>query len=159
MASMELMWHLIAQYHTVEVANAVAKPFVHSEIRAAGVHQRVAADRRVGISNPNFVRVTRLMEANIETPMNQTTLARRAGLGKRQLERLFARYMDDAPYRYYLGLRLERARHLVRYSDLALYKAALACGFASAASFSRTFRDRFGHAPRRERQGGATRAE
>jgi AraC family carnitine catabolism transcriptional activator len=97
MASMELMLHLIAQHHTVEVANAVAEPFVHSEIRAAGVHQRVAADRRVGISNPNFVRVTRLMEANIETPMNQTTLARRAGLGKRQIERLFARYRDEAP--------------------------------------------------------------
>jgi AraC family carnitine catabolism transcriptional activator len=97
MASMGLMLHLIAQHHTVEVANAVAEPFVHSEIRAAGVHQRVAADRRVGISNPDLVRVNRLMEANIETPLNLTALARRAGLGKRQLERLFARYMEDAP--------------------------------------------------------------
>jgi len=97
MASMGLMLHLIAQHHTVEVANAVAEPFVHGEIRAAGVHQRMAVDRRVGIYYPNFVRVSRLMEANIETPLNLTALARRAGLGKRQLERLFARYMDDAP--------------------------------------------------------------
>lgn len=150
-ASMDLMLHLVARHHSVEVANSVAEQFLHSEIRDPAAHQRMAADRRAGVYNPELVRITEIMAENMETPLEIHELAARCGLGKRQLERLFARIMDTPPYRYYLRLRLERARHLVRYSHLPLNEVAVACGFGSAASFSRAYRAHFGQTPRSER--------
>ena len=126
---------------------------LHGEIRDSGAHQRMAADRRAGVYNPWLVRITEIMTENIETPLEIGALAAQAGLGKRQVERLFTRYMNEPPYRYYLRLRLERARHLVRYSDLLLHEVAIACGFGSAASFSRAYRAHFGQTPRSERSG------
>lgn len=150
--SMDLMLHLITHHHGVDVGNAVADQFVHSEIRAANVRQRMRADRRAGIYNSAVARVIDVMEAHVETPLALNDLAVLAGLGKRQMERLFTHYMNESPYRYYLGVRLERARQLARYSDLPLYQVGLACGFSSAAGFSRMYRSRFGHPPRVERK-------
>jgi AraC family carnitine catabolism transcriptional activator len=61
------------------------------------------------------------------------------------------------PHRYYLDLRLQRARALLQYSDLAVVEISVASGFASPAHFSRAYRSWAGKAPTEERrrtQGG-----
>ena len=56
------------------------------------------------------------------------------------------------PHRYYLDLRLQRARSLLQYSDLAVVEIAVASGFASPAHFSRAYRSWAGKAPTEERR-------
>jgi len=51
-------------------------------------------------------------------------------------------------------MRLERARHLLRYGALPVSEVAVACGFGSAAYFARAYRAHFGHPPRTERRDG-----
>lgn len=58
-----------------------------------------------------------LMENHIEEPMEIDEIASHVGVSRRQLERRFARYLNAAPNRYYLELRLTRARQLIIQSN------------------------------------------
>jgi transcriptional regulator GlxA family with amidase domain len=69
------------------------------------------------------------------------------------MERLFAKYLKKSPARYYVELRLNRARLLLLQTNMSVIDIALACGFVSASHFSKCYRDFFGKTPRRERAG------
>ena len=91
------------------------------------------------------------MEEGLEEPYSQTELARKANLSTRQLERLFRKYLQTTPTRYYLNLRLARARFLLRQTSMSILSIALACGFVSASHFSKCYREIYGRTPRAER--------
>ncbi|QXI18401.1 GlxA family transcriptional regulator [Pseudomonas hamedanensis] len=88
-----------------------------------------------------------LMENNIEEPMEIDEIASQTGVSRRQLERRFSRYLNAAPNRYYLELRLTRARQLIVQSDRSLTDVALATGFISYPHFYKRFKDLFGLSP------------
>lgn len=88
-----------------------------------------------------------LMEKHIEEPMEIDEIASQVGVSRRQLERRFARYLNAAPNRYYLELRLTRARQLIVQSDRSLTDVALATGFVSYPHFYKRFKDLFGLPP------------
>jgi transcriptional regulator GlxA family with amidase domain len=88
-----------------------------------------------------------LMENHIEEPMEIEDIASHVGVSRRQLERRFARYLNAAPNRYYLELRLTRARQLIVQSDRSLTDVALATGFVSYPHFYKRFKDLFGLPP------------
>ena len=75
------------------------------------------------------------------------------GLSRRQLERLFKKYLKSVPSRYYLDLRLQKARRMLRDTDQPAGEIALQTGFSSAAHFSTAYRNHFGMTPREERLG------
>jgi len=56
------------------------------------------------------------------------------------------------PTRYYLELRLARARQLLLQTNMSIVDVAFACGFVSAPHFSKCYRDHFGIPPRDERR-------
>ena len=91
------------------------------------------------------------MEANIEEPVSPSELARQVGLSTRQLERLFRRYLNRSPKRYYMELRLGKARNLLMQTDMSVINVALACGFASPSHFSKCYRSQYNSTPYRER--------
>lgn len=94
------------------------------------------------------------MEANIEDPISPARLALDAEMSPRQLERLFARYLGRSPKRYYMEIRLERARNLLLQTEMSVIEIALACGFASAAHFSKCYRATYGSTLSAARRGG-----
>jgi transcriptional regulator GlxA family with amidase domain len=87
------------------------------------------------------------MENHIEEPMEIDEIASYVGVSRRQLERRFARYLNAAPNRYYLELRLTRARQLIIQSNRSLTDVALATGFVSYPHFYKRFKDLFGLPP------------
>ena len=91
------------------------------------------------------------MEAAIEDPVSPATLAEDAGMSTRQLERLFRRYLGKSPKRYYMELRLGKARNLLMQTDMSVINVALACGFSSPSHFSKCYRAFYGRTPYRER--------
>jgi len=95
--------------------------------------------------------VIRRMEDSADEPISQAKLATAVGLSSRQLERLFRRYLDRTPTRYYLELRLARARLLLLQTDLSVLEVALACGFVSASHFAKCYREVYGRTPRDQR--------
>ena len=106
---------------------------------------------RLGVRHPKLLAVIQQMEENLEEPLARSELARSTGLSTRQLERLFRKYLNRSPARYYLELRLDKARLLLLQTNMSVIDVALACGFVSASHFSKCYRDFFGRTPRKER--------
>lgn len=89
-------------------------------------------------------KVLKRMSETLEQPMRIPELARAVNISERGLHRLFEAELHVTPGRYYLLLRLARARELAFYSDLPLVEIALRCGFASSMTLSRSFQKNFG---------------
>ncbi len=88
-----------------------------------------------------------LMHNNIDEPLKMEEVATCVGLSTRQLERQFCRHVNATPSRYYLELRLTRARQLLQQTNKSLADIAVACGFVSISHFRRCFREFFDVAP------------
>jgi transcriptional regulator GlxA family with amidase domain len=121
-------------------------------VRGAEERQRVALQARFGMLQPQLTEAVTLMEANIEEPLSTDDIAQLAGISRRQLERLFKQYLGILPSRYYLELRLKRARQLLRDTNHSIVQVGLMCGFSSGSHFSTAFGALFGNTPREERQ-------
>jgi len=150
-AAIDLMLNMIAMQHGHELAAQVADQFMHERIRDQHDHQRISLPARLGVRHPKLLAVIDQMEKNLEEPLSRSELARGTGLSTRQLERLFRKYLGRSPARYYLELRLNKARLLLLQTNMSVIDVALACGFVSASHFSKCYRDFFGHTPRKER--------
>ena len=154
-APMDMMLCEIRSKHGADLATRISEQYMCERIRDHNDRQRVPLTQRIGASQPKLAEAVSLMEANIEEPMTLDELSHHVGLSRRQLERLFQRYLHCVPTRYYLELRLERARQLLLQTSMPIVDIALACGFISAPHFSKCYRDTFSIPPRDERRRAA----
>ena len=150
-SSIDLMLKLIANDLGEELANAVADQLIYSSIRTDQDTQRLSIPTRIGVRHPKLSMVVQMMEANIEEPISPSVLAQDVGMSTRQLERLFRRYLNRSPKRYYMELRLQKARNLLMQTDMSVINVALASGFASPSQFSKCYRSHYNTTPYRER--------
>ncbi len=150
-SSIDLMLKLIADDHGEQLANAVADQLIYSSIRTDQDTQRLSVPTRIGVRHPKLSQVIQIMEQNIEEPISPSILAKDVGMSTRQLERLFRRYLNRSPKRYYMELRLQKARNLLMQTDMSVINVALACGFASPSHFSKCYRAHYDTTPYRER--------
>jgi transcriptional regulator GlxA family with amidase domain len=107
---------------------------------------------QIGVSHESLIKVAQLMEENIEKPLSLDEIASATVLSRRQIERLFKRHLNCVPKRYYLQLRLRRARELLLQTSMPIIDITTACGFQSPPHFSRCYRAQFGCPPSAERQ-------
>jgi len=121
-------------------------------MRTSEEQQRIPLKARIGASQPKLIEAVTLMEMNIEEPLSTDDLAHHVGVSRRHLERLFKKHLQTVPSKYYLDLRLEQARQLLRQSDKTILQVGLACGFSSASYFSTAYRNHYGITPREERK-------
>ncbi|AHM05014.1 Transcriptional regulator [Roseibacterium elongatum DSM 19469] len=150
-ASIDLMLKIIAQDHGEDLANLVADQLIYTSIRTDQDTQRLSIPTRIGVRHPKLGQVIRMMEQNIEDPISPAQLATQVGMSTRQLERLFRRYLNRSPKRYYMELRLAKARNLLMQTDMSVINVAMACGFASPSHFSKCYRAHYDTTPYRER--------
>jgi len=151
-APLDMMLTLIGRHHGSELAVAASEEFICERIRGRNDRQRVPLRLHLGTSQPKLVEAVSLMEANVEEPMSLDELAGHVRLSRRQLERLFQKHLNCVPTRYYLELRLARARQLLLQTTMSIVDVAFACGFVSAPHFSKCYRDYYGIPPRDERR-------
>ncbi|KPY58963.1 Helix-turn-helix, AraC type:ThiJ/PfpI [Pseudomonas syringae pv. solidagae] len=81
-----------------------------------------------GIANKKLVHVIGEIEQQTELPLSTLALAEAINITWRQLERLFRLHLNYMPSIFYLGLRLEKARQLLRQSGLSVLEVSIACG-------------------------------
>ena len=150
-SSIDLMLKIIAQDHGEDLASLTADQLIYSSIRTDQDTQRLSIPTRIGVRHPKLSAVIRKMEQNIEEPISPSVLAQEVGMSTRQLERLFRRYLNRSPKRYYMEIRLSKARNLLMQTDMSVINVALACGFASPSHFSKCYRAHYNTTPYRER--------
>jgi len=152
-AALDMMLHLIRLRHGHALAASASEQFIHAKIRDPQERQRMDAEQRDGISRPALAQAIALMETHLEEVLGIGQICATAGISRRNLERLFQLHFRLSPQRYYLDLRLQRARAMLRYSDLPVVEISVACGFGAAAHFSRAYRAWAGHPPSADRRG------
>lgn len=150
-AAMDMMLHFIRTRHGVAVASSVAEEFAYNRIRASQAPQRLSTTQRHGFRHPQLRRLTELLDSQLERRININELARTAGLSARQVHRLFKAYLEMSPQAYHRQRRLQRARDMLRQTELSVLEIALSSGFTSASDFSRAYRKAFRLRPNEDR--------
>jgi len=152
-APMDMMLTQIQNQHGELLSNEIASMFTCEKVRNQEDQQRAPQHNSLHLTQPKLIEIIELMAANIEEPLDLKDLAGFLDLSRRQQERLFHKYMGCPPSRYYLKLRLNRARQLLKQSIMSIIDISAACGFISPAHFSRCYRKYLGVSPREERSG------
>ncbi|RUU72355.1 GlxA family transcriptional regulator, partial [Mesorhizobium sp. M7A.F.Ca.MR.362.00.0.0] len=150
--SIDLMLEIVRGDFGSNLANGVANQFQHERIRSAGDRQRVGPERDLTGKSEKLRRIVELMADHLDEPLSAVQLAKSAGLSVRQVERLFLRHLSVTPGRYYMRLRLERARELLRQTNMPILDVAIATGFTSHSYFAQSYRLQFGRPPSEERR-------
>jgi transcriptional regulator GlxA family with amidase domain len=153
-AGLDLAIELIEREHGHILAGQVSEWFIRTELRSAGMSQRLTLRERFGLSDDRLIKVLVEMESRVEVPASASELSEMAGLSLRQVERLFRDVLGEPINRRYLRIRLEKAAELLRNTGMSLTEIGVACGFQSSSHFSRSFKDLFGHPPSSFRRRG-----
>ena len=154
-AAFDLSLHLIEEVMTADIATEVACWFQHPIVRGQGVTQRrpTFASELTNDMLPKMVRkAIDIFSANLEDTVKIIDVADEIGVSVRQLERVFLKTTDMTPLRYYKHLRMHKARQLLLYGKDSMIQIALAVGYSSTASMSKTYMEVFNVLPRDDRK-------
>ncbi len=146
-ATADLMLYLIEKRHGEDLATEVADHMVYNAVRDVGATQRVSLQSRHGARNQHLTQAIQLMSKSIDAPLTPSVIALEIGISSRQLERLFGRYLNCSPKKYFVDMRLQKARRLLVQTDMSVTEIAYATGFNSPTHFSTSYRVHFGVSP------------
>ena len=150
-APLDLMLHLVKTKLGARIAQLISEQFIVDRIRNDRDWQYVPLRAQIGAGHETLLHAAQLMEQNIEKPLSLDEIAAATELSRRQIERLFKRHLNCVPKRYYLQLRLRRARELLLYTSMPIIDITAACGFRSTTHFSKCYHAQFGYPPSAER--------
>ena len=148
----DMMLYFVQRQCGPDIMAGVADQFIYERVRNPDDLQRIPLQHHIGKQSTRLVDAIELMEANIKEPIGQVDLAGFIGLSRRQLQRLFQKYLLCTPSRYYLQLRLQRARELLRQTSLSLVEISEQTGFVSNSHFSKSYKEFYGYSPSIERR-------
>ena len=137
-AALDLMLDYIRDRFGPAVALDAGAMFLHDNARRHGASYPVQS--LPFNASPTLARVLQIMSETLENPVPIATLAETTNMPERSFHRLFLRELQMPPGKYYVLLRLARARELARYGGLTRGEIALRCGFANASTLARSFR-------------------
>lgn len=107
------------------------------------------AATRVGA--PSYVwllRARNVIDRRYQEPLELADLAATAFASPSHFSRAFASAFGETPIAYRRRRRMERAKELLRNTEMSVTEVALAVGFTSLGTFSTTFRSMTGRSPR-----------
>ncbi len=150
-AGLDMLLHLVRRDYGPKVANQVAQRLVIAPHREGGqaqfVPRPVAADER-----GRLARLLDFIRAHLAEAHTVRSLAARAAMSARTLQREFTQATGQAPYEWIVSERLARAKELLESTRLSAQAIAARVGMVSAESLRHHFRQRLGTTPVRYRR-------
>lgn len=126
---------------------------------------RPCAARAVRLGSRTLATLAGHIEASLDRTITIDELARLSGMSPFHFARCFRRSTGLAPHQYVLARRIDRAKHLLLTTGLAVQDIAWKIGFENINHFRRQFRAQFGITPGdlratiRARQGDGARSQ
>ncbi|MEY2417045.1 MAG: AraC family transcriptional regulator, partial [Ilumatobacteraceae bacterium] len=99
-----------------------------------------------------------LIESALDEDLALERLAAEAGVAPHAFAAAFSKVVGIPPYRYVILRRVERAKKLLRLTDLPISRIAYDTGFASQSHLATTFKRNVGETPGAYRRSVATRS-
>lgn len=150
-APIDMVLAIISKQQGAKFAHLVSDWFLHNEIRPSGGPQRSNLVNRVGTTNKIALSVIELMENHIADPLSLDQLSELNTVSKRQLNRIFNKIFKKGTMEYYRGLRLDKAKNLLRNSRISIAEISHITGFYSSSHFSSSFSNYFDISPKEYR--------
>ena len=148
-AAADLMLKLINDRFGSALGQEVMNMCLLTQRRQEADLQTTSLAARLGTRHDKLLQAAAYLEAHIEEDFDLDACAAHLSLSRRQIERLFNRYLGITPVRYMNDLRLARGRALLAETDMKVTDVAVACGYASTSHFSKSFRKKYGVSPYR----------
>jgi len=104
-------------------------------------------DQRGGLPAFKLRRVVDLLEIHLDEEFSLNRLAREVGVSEFHFCRLFKKTTGFAPSRYFIRMRMEKARRLLRETTKNVIEVGLDVGYSSPSHFAQIFRREVGVAP------------
>src|ERR671924_2007281 len=95
----------------------------------------------------HLLRAKDVIDRDYAAPLDVAALARAAHASTAHFSRSFKEAFGETPHQFLLRRRIERAKDLLRGTDLSVTEVSLEVGFQSLSSFSNAFRDLVGVRP------------
>ncbi|MEF3046916.1 GlxA family transcriptional regulator [Pseudotabrizicola sp. L79] len=148
-AAADLMLKLINDRFGMALSQEVMNMCLLTGRRTEADEQTTSLAARLGTRHEKLIEAVAFLEGRIEEPFDLDACAAQLKLSRRQIERLFNRYLGVTPVRYMNDLRLQRGRALLAETDMSVTDVSIACGYASTSHFSKSFRLKYGISPYR----------
>lgn len=151
-AALDMMLHFIEVHHGASVASAVADGFIYSRVRQGENPQRLESSGRLNVTHPRLIRLLKFLDLNLDKHLDVAQMSMSEGVSDREVRRLFSLYLNVTPQAYHRSLRLQKARSLLRQTNISVTEVSVCCGFSSSSDFSRAFKREFGQQPAADRK-------
>lgn len=153
-ATFDMTLALIAHYSDEALSRRVAEVLTYLPAEHGSRQGRLVADKALPQTNRDLARAAELMMSTLDAPLGLDEICAQVRVPPWQLNRLFKRYLGQSPAHYYRGLRLSRARDLLRNSHHQVAQIAILCGFENPETFSRAYKRTYGVQPKADRRYG-----
>jgi AraC family transcriptional regulator, L-arginine-responsive activator len=150
-ATLDCVIHFLEQHESSELIAELTDRLCMDRIRSGEEKQRLPSRFLGRDIQPRLTMALELMENNLEEPLSTDDIAQLVHISRRQLERLFKQYLGIMPAKYYVQLRLERAKQLLCTTNISIVQVGLSCGFSSGPHFSASYKSFYDITPREER--------
>lgn len=141
-ASIDLALALVEEDHGRALALAVARRLVVYLKRPGGQPQlSVQLAAQIATRTP-IQQIQEWIRDNPQADLWITSLARRAGMSRRNFSRVFRNESEMTPGGFVEATRVEMAQRLLEDTDLPLQRIAATCGFTGVDALRRAFRRR-----------------
>ncbi len=149
-----------ALWQELEQSAPAGKLYAQTAAQMLAVHllrhytseRRTFKDLSQGLTDQQMRRVMDFVQAHLEQDLSLESLAQQTGFSPYHFTRLFRQATGESPHQFVLRQRIERARHLLKESDVPLVHVARESGFADQSHFTQVFKRHFGLTPRAYRQ-------
>jgi AraC family transcriptional regulator len=111
--------------------------------------EKMPAERRYvnGLTNKKLAHVLDMIESDLAEDLPLKVLAEIAGLSEYHFLRMFKQSTGYTPHQYVINQRIERAKDLLRKTDMSITEIAYLLGFSTPAHFTHHFRRKTGITP------------
>ena len=108
--------------------------------------------RRWGLPGFKLRKITELMSRHLEDEFNLLRFAQEASMSEFHFSRMFKSATGQSPSQYFIGLKMESARRLLKETSKSIIEIGLDVGYTSPSRFAHIFRRETGACPTAYRQ-------
>lgn len=146
-AATDMMLDMIETDYGKDLAIIVSDMCIHFRSNNRKALQKSVYSVALSSRNQHLINAMQIMHDAIEEPQSIQSIIEKVGISRRQLERLFHKYVGESPVQFYIGLRVAHAHALLNETNMPIAEIAAATGFHSATHLSLRFKKRFGTSP------------
>ncbi|USG60676.1 helix-turn-helix domain-containing protein [Sneathiella marina] len=150
-ATLDMTLALIAYCEDKKLSKAVAEALNYRPLTTSLAQIELGQDWSVARLDRRLALAVEIMQDTLDAPLPIAELARKTDLKGWQLRRKFQKFFGETPARYYLNLRLENARALLKNSPASVGYIGTQCGFTNVETLSRSYLKKYGIQPSKDR--------